>query len=686
MNKFVFGLFTIFIVAFGNSKLIAQATLPLDNINKSSSRPQVRYDSQGRVIPMNNTQGQDSLKHRDSNEDSITIYFKYFDSTRMLGLDTSVNDFSTRFPIPNSYVTLGNLGAAAHSLLFNPNMKPGFDPGFHAYDIYKFKIEDTKFYQTTRPYTELGYLLGSKAEQTVNIIHTQNVKPNFNMAFQYRLINSPGNLQNQNANHNSFRLNGNYQSHNKRYAVNGIYFSNKIQSSENGGIQNDSLLNDYRYTNRFLIPTRLSGDENPQRNPFNTKVTTGNMYTEKTFLLRQQYDFGQSDSLVVNDSTVIRLFYPRFRLQHTFTLSGRSFEFRDLFTGSNKVKYYDSFFNITLLGKEYILKDTWKDVQNDISVISFPEKNNLNQFIKAGATLQYLSGKFSDTTLERKNYNIFINGEYRNRTRNQKWDIEATGSLYVNGLNSGDYSAKATLKRYINKKLGYLELGFQNVNRTPSYIFQNEGAYPVLFSGSLNKENITRISGSISNDKSNTSLSGEYFLVSNYTYFDSFFTARQEGTLFNILHLSAKKSFKIGRKLHLYSEVHLQQAAGNPPLNLPLFFTNNRLVFEGIYYKNMTYAYGVEVKYYTSYKADNYSPFLGQFFNQNNYTVRNRPEVNAFFDFRIKTFKAFFRLENLNSIGTNAGSFGFNKNNLAAQFYPQQGFWIRVGIWWTFIN
>lgn len=100
----------------------------------------------------------------------------------------------------------------------------------------------------------------------------------------------------------------------------------------------------------------------------------------------------------------------------------------------------------------------------------------------------------------------------------------------------------------------------------------------------------------------------------------------------------------------------------------------------------MTYAYGVEVKYYTSYKADNYSPFLGQFFNQNNYTVRNRPEVNAFFDFRIKTFKAFFRLENLNSIGTNAGSVGFNKNNLAAQFYPQQGFWIRVGIWWTFIN
>ena len=685
MNKFLSLVFTLFVSIVCINVGVAQIILPSDNIGRGNNRPQVKYDSQGRVIPANTSPGQDSLKHRDSNEDSITIYFKYFDSTRLNGLDTSVNDFSTRFPIPNQFVALGNLGAAAHSLSFNPLLKPGFDAGFHAYDIYRLKIEDTKFYQTTRPYTELGYLLGGKAEQTVNIIHTQNIKPNFNMAFQYRLINSPGNLQNQNANHNSFRLNGNYQSHNKRYSLYGMYFSNKIQSSENGGIQNDSLLNDFRFTNRFLIPTRLSGEANPQRNPFNTRVTTGNVYTDKTFLLRQQYDFGQSDSLVVNDSTVIRLFYPRFRLQHTFTYTARSFEFRDLYTGTNKTKYYDTFFNVQLTNNAFAFNDKWNDLQNDFSIISFPEKNNLNQFIKAGATFQNLSATFADS-IQFKDYNIFLNAEYRNRTRNQKWDVETSGSIYVNGLNSGDYSARADLKRYISKKIGYLQLGFQNVNRSPSFLYQNQGSFPVFFSGSLNKENITKINGSIVNNATNTALSAEYFLVSNYTYFDSFFTARQQSSLFNVLHISAKKSFKLGRKLHLYAEVHLQQTAGNAPVNIPLFFTNNRLVFEGIYYKNMTYAYGFEIKYHSPYKADNYSPFLGQFFYQNNFTVNNRPEVNAFFDFRIKTFKAFLRIENLNTIGTNVGSFGFNKNNLAAQYYPQQGLWIRIGIWWTFIN
>jgi hypothetical protein len=503
---------------------------------------------------------------------------------------------------------------------------------------------------------------------------------------QYRLINSPGNLQNQNTSHNSYRINGNYQSRNKRYTVYGIFLANKLLSSENGGIQQDSLLNDYRYTNRYLIPTRLSGDSNPSRNPFNTRVTTGNVYNETSFLLRQQYDFGQSDSLIVNDSTVVRLFYPRFRLQHNLILSKQQYEFRDLFRGINKERDYKTYFNGNLPGGDTLLfRDRWNSLQNEFSIISFPEKNNLNQFIKAGIAMENLTARFynGDTS---KYHNIYLNGEYRNRTRNRKWDLEAQGQFYFNGLNAGDYAVQANLKREITKKLGYLELGFQNVNRSPSFVYRNESSFPLKFNGSLNKENITRIGGSITNDSLKFSLSGSYYLLSNYTYIDSFFSARQEGTLFNVLHLSAKKQFRLSRYLHFYSEVHLQKTAGNPPVNLPLIFTSNRIAFEGVYYKNMLYAIGVEVRYHTPYKGDNYSPFIGQFFYQSNYTINNRPEVNAFFNFRIKTFKAFIRAENINSFGTNTGSPGFNKNNFAAEHYPQQGFWFRLGIWWTFIN
>ena len=101
----------------------------------------------------------DSLQKRDRFADSITIFYRYFDSTRNRTIDSSLNDFTTRFPQPYYYHHLGNYGTAAQSFLFNPLMKAGFDAGFHQYDMYKFTIENTKFYQTTRPYTELAYLL-----------------------------------------------------------------------------------------------------------------------------------------------------------------------------------------------------------------------------------------------------------------------------------------------------------------------------------------------------------------------------------------------------------------------------------------------------------------------------------------------------------------------------------------------
>jgi len=34
-------------------------------------------------------------------------------------------------------------------------------------------------------------------------------------------------------------------------------------------------------------------------------------------------------------------------------------------------------------------------------------------------------------------YNLKLHGEYRNRTRNRKWDILLKGEFYLNGFNTG---------------------------------------------------------------------------------------------------------------------------------------------------------------------------------------------------------------------------------------------------------
>lgn len=647
--------------------------------NTSGQQSAITTDAQGRPIRRNT--GNDSLKTRNSLADSITIFYRYYDSTRPRTIDSSINDFYTRFPLPYRYHSLGNYGTAAQSLVFEPFMKAGFDAGFHAYDIYRFTPENTRLYQTTRPYTELAYLLGSKAEQLINFLHTQNKKDNFNFSIEYRFSNGPGALKNQNASHNNFRFTTNYRSLNRKYGLNLIYYSNKAASSENGGLQDVKLLDSLRLNDPFELETRLGRPGIARRNPFNTTVTTGNTYKETTVLLRQYYDFGKKDS-VVTDSTTYKIFYPRFRLEHTLRFTASSYQFSDQLADSLR---YLQYFNRTIPDSGFVgYWDRWTDITNQFSVLTFPDKNNQSQFIKAGIALQNLTGRF-DSTFRKNHYNIYALGEYRNRTRNQVWDIEARGELYLNGLNAGDYEAFVSMKRLLGKKAGYLNIGFHNVNRSPSYIFNPLSRFPIDNRTNFNKENSIRLFASYENPRSGWIISGSYYAMSNYMYFDSFFHAKQEATLFNVVHIRAEKKFRLSRYWNWYTEIDVQQTTGQPPVNLPLLLTRNRIAFEGNFFTNLFLSTGLELRYHTAYKADAYSPFLGRYFYQNTQTIRNRPDINLFLHFRIKSFKGFVRVENLNSLNTSKG-FEFSKPNMVSGLYPHTTLWTRVGIWWNFVN
>ena len=155
------------------------------------------------------------FQQRDDLKDSITISYRYLDAIKRYSLDSAVNDFDKYYSVPSAYQYLGNNGAAAFPLIFKPFAKAGWDAGFHAFDVYKFTLEETKFYKTTRPFSLLGYQLASGKEQMIQAQHTQNIKPNFNAGFDYRLINAPGLFINQNNNHNNVRFFSSYQGEKK---------------------------------------------------------------------------------------------------------------------------------------------------------------------------------------------------------------------------------------------------------------------------------------------------------------------------------------------------------------------------------------------------------------------------------------------------------------------------------------
>lgn len=623
----------------------------------------------------------DSLKRRDKNDDSITIYYKLFNLNEIKKLDSSIHDFFTQFPVPYTAYHLGNLGNASKSYLFNPLQKIGFDEGFHAFDIYDYTLSKTPFYQTTKPYTELGYLLGGKGEQLIEINHTQNKTQRLNYALAYRFSNAPGNVKNQQANLNNMRLTAHYQSKRKRYESFWVVLTNKTASSENGGLVNANLLDSLSLNNPYELETRLGVSGASFRNPFNTYIATGNTYQNSTYLWKQSYDLGQKDS-VVKDTITTFFFYPRIRFQNEIKYQKSQFLFAD--ANPDPVRYLNYFGLDYKNGAVLRIKDQWNVITNDFSIISYPQKTNSNQFLQLGIAYMQLNAQFLVRDAW-SGYNIYSHATYKNKTKNQQWDLTAEGKLFLNGFNAGDYQAQISLIKLVSKKGNYLNLSFQNTNRTPSFNTIGITDFPMKGISKIVKENILDAGIAFGANKGQFKTAFNYQLINNYTYFSSKFIPVIHEQAISYLKGSVQYKTNISNHLIWYNDLVIQLTDPNAPIHLPTVLTRQRIAFEGLFFKNLDLSTGLELIYHSNYQPDNYMPFTGQFYLQNNYTTSNRPTANLFLHFLIKRLKGYIRLENMNTLLPTSTSLG-NRYNFSTQHYPGTGLWFRVGIWWNFIN
>ncbi|MEZ2442443.1 putative porin [Chitinophaga sp. RCC_12] len=633
----------------------------------------------GRINNMGGGGGGTSKMQRDTGKhehepDTLTLTYRILGEPTDYKLDSSVADFQTNYlKVPSSYTTLGNTGSAAYNMIYTPRMKPGFDAGFHAYDVYSNSHKDARFYYTTRPYTELQYLVGSKQEQIIGLSHTQNRTERFNFAFDYRKINAPGYFRSQNTNHDIYRFTARYQSKNKRAHTYLSFYFNKINGGENGGIRNDSFMNISTYKQRKTIPVNLGNDASTTYAFFGGSIPVKSNYRETGFLIQQQYDWGRGDSIHVNDTTDYYKYDPIFRVQYTFNYQSNNYEFLD---SSPDTAFYSGHYNF-LPGDTVASKHQWKMISNDLSLIQFPVLGNQGHFINIGARFESLTGTFLDADINFTN--LAVHGEYRNKTRNQKWDFSARGEFYVVGQNIGDYGFYGMLRRHINDFLGDVRLSVSNVNKEPSYVFKYfNSTNDAWYNTSLSKENITQLQFATENKKLNYSLAANYFLFTNYTYFKDYYHSEQYNSLFNLLQITFSKKFNI-KPFAWYVDIAFQQLHGNGPLNVPTFWTRNRFAFEKRLYTNLNLMTGIELRYNTGYYADDYSPLTGQFIYQNAAKISNAlPDIAAFANFRIKSFSAYVRAENLNTF--------LGDNNYAGPLYPYNNFAFRLGLRWWFIN
>ncbi len=632
--------------------------------------------NQGLNNGFSDSTGLDSMRS-DWVDEQAEIYAQHLHSDLKIYPDTSIATFH-RYQSHQPWwgTHLGNYGTAAQNAFFTPNQKIGLQLGYDAYDLYKFTLDSLKYYNTTKPYSAFSFLSGSQNQQHVEILHTQNISPSWNFSTKLRNMSSEGFYAQQKANVFSANVSSNYSSANDRYKVHFGIIYNKFKQDENGGIVSDSFLNLQNFQDRRRIPVNLPLSSQSRGNTSAVKNTNNDF----DFFIMNDYSWGKADTTYNEDSTSATYsFIPRFSLQHELRIHSEKHEYYDNNPDSLR---YDFIAPLTLNRTDSIVGvQSLFYVDNRFSLNGYLGKlSNSLLHLKAGLgnridqfSESYLNGKSSMNSIG--NY-VFGNLK-KEALEPRQWAYEAEAQFYFSGKALGNFHFKAALGKDLGK-WGQLAAGLsQSLSNAPlSYESLKTNFYTV--ENSLNKMSVSSFWGKIYIPEIELEVGINNHLINNYLYFDETGFTNQYSNPISILQVYGRKKLQL-RIFSLDNEVVWQQPTLDAPVNLPAFMIREQFKVESYIFKNaLQVAVGIEARYLSAYYSDGYNPYFNQYFLQNDYKRSNFPELSAFFNFKIKSFRAFVLGNQLQQL--------FSTNAIYAKGYPYPNSLFQFGFTWVLIN
>ena len=230
---------------------------------------------------------------------------------------------------------------------------------------------------------------------------------------------------------------------------------------------------------------------------------------------------------------------------------------------------------------------------------------------------------------------------------------------------------------------------------TPSFYYRNYHARHLWWENDLDKTIHTRIMGTLSFPKTRTKLRVAVDEIKNYTYFSQSYditekglrtgvmvTPMQESGGINLLTAQLEQNFRLGI-LNWENQFTYQHSSKESVLPVTAFnaYTNLYIKFKVV--KVLNVDLGADMRYFTSYEAPDYSPYMGQYTVQgngeNNVKIGNYPIVNVYANVHIKHTRFFVMMSHIN-----AGQ--GDKNYFFAPHYPMNERVFRIGVSWNFFN
>ena len=643
-------------------------------------------------------------------DDAVKITFQKLNAAKTDIPDTSIHIFH-RLPFTQPwYRDLGNLGSPVNNLLFTPESRVGPTLGYHVFDVYRYKADSLCYYNTSRPYSVFNYVLGSKLEQVASIMHTQNIRPNWNFAVEYRKINSPGFFKIERNNHDNAFLTTNYKSLNRNYMLYAGMAYNKEQHDENGGILNGSDLNNAKFGDRKTIDVAYQSAYSA------TRSSISNVQRDFTFILQHSYIIGKTDTTYNEDSTEFSYkLRPLFSFTHRMEIGTEKHIYKDLTPDSFR---YVSFFNQSFVnngsgyyalgGDSVITQQKWFWVDNKLLLNGFIGKEGHQLTFSAGLGSRYdqfMAQPVSNLVRDSLPKNVYVLGYERNSLVSNYlegeikkealnaggWQYGINTRFFLTGQDAGNFALSAAIGKNIKSISGSFVTGIlQQLNTAPYAYTSYENAYTKL-SYSFNKESVTALFAMVESRRLGLSAGIRNYVVNNYIYLNQAELPTQFAATFSVNQLWLQKSIKLG--VFLWdNELVYQAIPDKAPVNIPELMGKSQFSYErAIFKRKLKIAAGLEIRYNSAYHPAGYDAVLNRFYYQQTLYEINIPDGAIFLNFKIKRFRAFIMADNMQQLIFRQNTILYtatpviNLNNVIP-VYAAPDLVIRFGFSWPLVN
>ena len=585
------------------------------------------------------------------------------------------------------YFNMGNTGTAAYPVIFNPATAVGFNMGFRQFDAYRYSKDSIRYYQVIRPYAELFYSLGITNEQVIQGRFANSHKVGILYGVDFRRINSKGTYDNQKALDNGFSLYGVYTSKNKRLNIETDLIYNSFVVNENGGLTQDVFFKDTTFFTKSLAPHYL-----------NAAILN---YNEIDWFLKGSYNLGRKYNERVNDTLVNKVTLPVFKVSYMLDIERGKYTYFDLPQDSgyykgikigDTLRYKTTY---TKIGERLGLDFNAKKLTSDSTY------KELNFLMGAGLSFDYYMMR--EFQLSHDFANLYVSGYLKsNPALNPRLIYKASVAYYMAGYNQNDLmldgqlgvdlrqygrlTAGATYKLQQSDWVYHsfradTSVGVNYINTvTGATVTGQLDSLTFKYSNNFPKMSTFRFGGEYALSQYGIKVSAYNYLLKNYFYFSGPNTPAFEPSAINVLVLSFSNRFGY-KGFHFDNDVWFQKSAGSDVIRLPLVATRHSVYYERhIFKKALLFAFGVDLRYYTPYFANGYSPFTGQFYKQDVQQMKFYPILDVFLNVKVKTVRVFL-------MGTNLSSF-FGKQNgyYTAYYYPAADASFKFGAAWRFFE